>query len=86
MKLKDLQKRLADIKQKEVVAQTRETLLNEEKEKLLVSINELYDRIRPLKLMSEEELSPQNLTAVVEKIKAHMEADISESLIPPELI
>jgi len=82
----DLQKKLEDLRKKETIAQTREQLLDEEKVKLLSDIQELLTEVEVLDLLSKEDLTPQNLTAVVDALNKHIEAEVEKSSIPKELL
>ena len=86
MRIIELRNQLAELRKKETVAQTRQQLLDEEKTDLLMEVQELLNEIKKLNIVSEEELTSQNLSNVVEKIKCHIETEISKSQIPKELI
>jgi hypothetical protein len=85
MRLNQLRDQLADLKKKEVIAQTREQLLNEEKQKLLGEVETLFKQVRELGVVSEEELTPSNLQTVAAKLQTYIEEEISKSKLPPEL-
>ena len=86
MTLSQLREQLTDLKKKEVIAQTRESLLNEEKQKLLGEMDTLFKLVRELGVVSEEELTPSNLSNVATKLQTYIDNEISKSTIPPELI
>lgn len=86
MTLSQLRSQLSDLKKKETISQTRETLLIEEKQKLLSEMDNLFKLIRELGVVSEEELTPSNLSSVSGKLQTYIENEIANSSIPPELI
>lgn len=81
-----LRQQLDDLKKKEAIAQTREQLLLEDKSKLLQETNSLFDQIRKLNIISNEELVPENLSNIVTKLQDYIDLEISKSTIPPELL
>lgn len=85
MNIGNLRNQLSDLKKKETIAQTREQLLNEEKQKLLTEIGELFKLLRELGVFSEEELTPSNLPNVLTKLQTHIENEITKSNLPQEL-
>ena len=86
MTISQLRAQLADLRKKEAIAQTRESLLNEEKTKLLGEMDTLFKLVRELGVISEEDLTPSNLVNVVAKLQTHIDSEISKSTIPPELM
>jgi hypothetical protein len=86
MRVDQLREQLADLRRKEVIAQTREQLLNEEKQKLLAEVSELFVSVKTLGVISDEELTPGNLSAVVDKLQAHIDAELAGRNIPQELL
>lgn len=86
MNLPQLRNQLADLKKKEVIAQTREQLLIEEKQKLLGSVEEFYGLVRDLNIVAEEDLTPSNLSEVVLKLQSYIDSEISKSNLPQELL
>lgn len=86
MKLNQLRDQLSDLKKKETIAQTREALLIEEKQKLLTEMTNLFKLVKELGVLSEEELTPSNLSGVAAKLQEHIDSEISKSGIPPELM
>ena len=86
MQLSQLRNQLAELKKKETIAQTREQVLLEEKQALLSSVEELYALIRPLSIVPEEDLTPNNLANVVSKLQSYIDDEISRSSIPQELL
>jgi len=85
MNLPELKNQLNDLRKKETIAQTREQLLNEEKDKLLSEISSLLIDINKLEIFSSEELNTSNLKNIIEKLGKHIEEEISKSNLPPEL-
>jgi len=85
MNLPELKNQLNDLRKKETIAQTREQLLNEEKDKLLSEISSLLIDINKLEIFSSEELTTSNLKNIIEKLGKHIEEEISKSNLPPEL-
>jgi leucyl aminopeptidase len=85
MRLSQLRDQLADLKKKETIAQTKEQLLIEEKQKLLDYVEELYTLVRKLNIVPEEDLTPSNLVTVSAKLQSYIESEISKSNIPIEL-
>jgi len=86
MRVVELRNQLDELRKKETIAQTRQQLLDEEKVTLLNEVQSLLDEIKMLKIVSEEELTPQNLSKVVEKVKCHIESEIKKSQLPTALI
>ena len=86
MHLSQLREQLADLKKKEAVAQTREQLLLEEKEKILKEISELYRLVKNQNIVPEESLTPENLSNVINKLQSYIDSEIVKSSIPPELL
>ena len=86
MKLKQLRSRLDELKKNEAIAQTREQLLNEEKEQLLSEVMKLLSSIRLLKIVPEENISSNNLMLIIKEVEDYMETEIAKSSIPPELL
>ena len=85
-KLSQFQSQLADLKRKEVIAQTKEQLLVEEKQKLLNEVNEFYSLVRKLDIVPESELTPGNLSAVTTKLQNYIDSEVAKSNIPQELL
>ena len=83
--LNHLRDQLADLKRKEVIAQTREQLLVEERQKLLMEVAEFYEQVQKLNLISKEELTPNNLSVVVDKLQSYINSEITKVDIPQEL-
>lgn len=86
MTLIQLRSQLADLKKKETIAQTREAVLIEEKQELLDEMTDLFKLIRELGVISEEDLTPSNLSNVTAKLQAFIEQEISKSHLPSELL
>lgn len=85
MRLNQLREQLTDLKKKETIAQTREVLLVEEKQKLLGEMDILFKLVKELGVVSEEELTPSNLTNVALKLQSYIESEIAKSSLPEEL-
>lgn len=85
MRVNQLREQLADLKKKEVVAQTRESFLDEEKKKILNEIDTLYAAVRELSVIPDADLTPNNLSVVVAKLQKHIEDELAKSSIPREL-
>ena len=85
MTISQLRAQLSDLKKKEAIAQTRESLLNEEREKLLGEMDTLFKLVRKLGIIPEEDLTPSNLPNVTAKLQAHIDSEIAKSIIPEEL-
>lgn len=86
MKIDQLRDQLADLKKKEAVAQSREQLLDEEKQKLLADIDELYRTVKKLGVVAAEALTPSNLSNVVTLIQQHIDKELAQSNLPKELL
>jgi len=86
MTLSHLRAQLSDLKKKETIAQTREALLIEEKQKLLTEMENLFKLVEELGVISKEELTPSNLSNVSSKLQTYIDTEISKSGIPPELM
>ncbi len=86
MTLSQLRAQLSDLKKKETIAQTRESLLIEEKQKLLTEMENLFKLVEELGVISKEELTPSNLSNVSSKLQTYIDNEISKSGIPPELM
>lgn len=86
MTLSQLRAQLSDLKKKETIAQTRESLLIEEKQKLLTEMENLFKLVEELGVISKEELTPSNLSNVSAKLQTYIDNEISKSGIPPELM
>lgn len=86
MTLSQLRSQLTELKKKETVAQTREALLVEEKQKLLGEMDSLLKLVRELGVVSDEELTPSNLSNVAVKLQAYIDSELSKGSIPPELM
>ncbi len=86
MKLKRLQSQLDELKKKEAVAQTKEQLLNEEKDQLLSEVNVLLDDVRKLNIIPSEDLTPSNLQAIIEQVEGYIDEELRKSAIPQELL
>ncbi len=84
-KLNQLKSQLDDLKKKEVIAQTREQLLVEEKRKLLEEIEVLFKSIRELNIVAEEDLTSSNLSNIVNKLQTYTDQELSKNDIPQEL-
>jgi len=85
MKINQLRDQLADLKKKEAVAQSREQLLDEEKQKLLGDIDNLYRMVRELGIVPQEALTPSNLSNVATLLQQHIEKELTNSSLPKEL-
>ena len=86
MLINQLRDRLAELKKKEAIAQTREQLLGEEKQKLLEEVEALYSIVKDLQLVPDEELTPDNLVGVIEELQEHMDKLLKKVTIPQELL
>jgi leucyl aminopeptidase len=86
MKINQLRDQLADLKKKEAVAQSREQLLDEEKQKLLGDIDNLYRMVRELGIVPPEALTPSNLSNVATLLQQHIEKELTSSNLPKELL
>jgi len=84
--IKDLRSQLSDLRKKETVAQTREQVLNEEKERILVDLQTLFTEVEKLNIVSKEELVSNNLNNVIDKLYKYIESEITKSNIPKELL
>ena len=82
----DLREQLAEAKRAETIAQTREQMLTEEKQKLLIEIQAVLVEIEKIGLFSREELTPVNLPNIILKLYSHIETEIEQSKIPRELL
>lgn len=82
----ELRNQLAELKKAETIAQTREQVLNEEKQNLLSEISTLFSELEKYNLFSKEELVPNNLQNVANKLYSYVESEIVESKIPQELL
>ena len=86
MSINQLRDQLADLKKKEAVAQSREQLLDEEKQKLLADINNLYRMVRELGIVPSEALTPSNLSNVATLLQQHIDKELAQSNLPKELL
>ena len=86
MRVDQLREQLSDLKKKETIAQTREALLNEEKVKLLTEIDVVLKLVKELGVVPEDQLTPNNLPALILTIQQHIETELSKSSVPSELI
>jgi hypothetical protein len=86
MKINQLRDQLADLKKKEAVAQSREQLLDEEKQKLLADIDDLYRMVRELGVIAPEALTPSNLSNVATLLQQHIDKELMQSNLPKELL
>jgi hypothetical protein len=73
--INNLRDQLAELKRQETIAQTREQMLNTEKEELLVSINTILAEVKALNIIEEEDLNPHNLSLILDKLKNHIERE-----------
>lgn len=85
MKISQLKEQLADLKKKETIAQTREQLLEEEKQKLLREIEDLFKDIKKADVIPSEDLHPGNLPAVVVKLQTYIDSEVAKCNLPLEL-
>ncbi len=85
MRVVELRKKLSELKEKQTVARTRQQLLDEEKIGLLEDVQKLLTEIKKLDIVSETELTPQNLSNVIEKVRCHIATEIEKSSVPTEL-
>lgn len=86
MRINQLRDQLADLKKKEAVAQSREQLLDEEKQKLLGDIDNLYRMVRELGVIDPSALTPSNLSNVATLLQQHIDAELDKSNLPKELL
>ena len=86
MKLKQLQSQLDELRKKEAIAQTKEQLLNEEKDQLLTEVEELFKKVRPLDIIPDDDIAVNNLSNIIDQIEEHINEEIAKSSIPPELL
>ena len=80
--IEDIRSRLDDLKKKEAVISTREEYLVEEKNKLLLEVNNLYEVLKSTGRFSPEELTPQNLDGVMSKLYKIIEDELKLSELP----
>jgi len=80
--IEDIRSRLDDLKKKEAVISTREEYLVEEKNKLLLEVNNLYEVLKATGRFSPEELTPQNLDGVMSKLYKIIEDELKLSELP----
>lgn len=80
--IEDIRSRLDDLKKKEAVISTREEYLVEEKNKLLSEVNVLFESLKATGRFSPDELTPQNLDAVIIKLYKIIEEELKLSELP----
>ena len=86
MKLKELQRHIDALKKQEAVAETKEQLLNEEKEHILLEVNSLLEEVQQLDIVPSGTIAVNNLSRLVDQIEAYIDKEVSKSTIPPELL
>jgi hypothetical protein len=80
--IEDIRNRLDDLKKKEAVVGTREEYLAEEKNKLLLEVNNLFESLKATGYFTPEELTSQNLEGVMSKLYKIIEDELKLSELP----
>ena len=82
LSIEEIRGRVQELQKKEAVISTREEYLTEEKNKLLLEVNTLLGALRTTGRFTSEELTSQNLDAVMSKLYKIIEDELNLSELP----